>query len=419
MWVIRPLVLAMACASSVINANPVSSDNSHELYLKELKGYWSFDYENAIDHSGNELEGAFDGEAFFDKGVSGKAISINIDDENYLQINPEDNWTTAKPFAVALWLKPSEAPETPMSVLSRISEESDAGLVAYLDSELFLHIEVTDSSGGKIHSKTVSPLIMGDWQHLTINYDGAVSANSFFITINGFEAGLVSLSNSLMEPSSQEETASLNIGGYWGENDITAFSGLIDEIYLYQNVLNPSETFCLSQLGIDCLIPVTKGLTGEKGNKGDKGQQGLPGRPGETGVRGLIGNTGDKGKMGLQGLLGPDGNTGLFGTEGQSGQPGMKGKQGPVGPKGEKGLKGPEGPQGSRGDAGPIADGYQDLPPGSLSGYCHVIPSTKKITLYSGAAATTSSPTPTTYDCSCAPGWSRVGFDSKYWCVKN
>ncbi len=416
----------LLCSASITSANDPFDPSNVGNWPKKQVGYWSFDYKDVRDHSEFNHSSILNGDISFAEGIQGYAAQFN-DSSSSMEFNVGDNWTLEEPFAFAAWIYIPGAGLS-QSIFSRVATNG-SGVATFVDEELYINIVITDIMYGSLHVKTKEKLHPGKWQHVSIGYNTGLSLQSTLVTINGFESNLESINNSLTTSPTHESISTFNIGYadpsiFFSSNVMTPpenFQGKIDEVYLFQNIINPVESYCLSQLGLNCLIPIQQGPQGEKGVKGPQGSKG---EQGPRGKQGEAGKQGERGPQGPQGETGPQGPQGRSGLPGLEGQPGV-GKTGPKGPDGQQGLPGVRGPQGEpgpRGDAGPIADSYQDLPKGSLSGFCQINKANQTITLHYGTAASTY-----TYRhnnqylnaCSCASGWTRVGDVNASWCIKN
>ncbi|MGI0117811.1 LamG-like jellyroll fold domain-containing protein [Zooshikella sp. RANM57] len=416
----------LLCSASITSANDPFDPSNVGNWPKKQVGYWSFDYKDMRDHSEFNHSSILNGDISFAEGIQGYAAQFN-DSSSSMEFNVGDNWTLREPFAFSAWLFASET-STNQSIFSRTAKNR-SGVTVFIDKNLFINVIIVDVTKGILHLKTEQKIEPKKWQHVTISYNTGLKLNSTLITLNGFEAGLKKIKSSLFTSPTHDSKSTFNIGYTSprlyilkpGVNRPENFQGKIDEVYLFQNIINPVESYCLSQLGLNCLIPIQQGPQGEKGIKGPQGPKGEQGPQGKQGEPGDQGEQGPQGPQGETGPQGPQGKSGLPGLEGQPGV-GKTGTKGPDGQQGLPGVRGPQGEPGPRGDAGPIADSYQDLPKGTLSGFCQINKANQTITLHYGTAASTY-----TYRhnsqylnaCSCASGWTRVGDVNASWCIKN
>jgi hypothetical protein len=96
-----------------------------------------------------------------------------------------------------------------------------------------------DSDGSQpwtIYDRSQGSLTAGQWVHLASTWNGAQIINY----VNGVAVGTVSFTGTMNSAS----TAFLAIGvnsGYYNQPNATAFTGAIDDLYLYSRALSASE----------------------------------------------------------------------------------------------------------------------------------------------------------------------------------
>jgi concanavalin A-like lectin/glucanase superfamily protein/deoxyribonuclease NucA/NucB len=201
---------------------------------------YSFEGGSARDSLGDQdLDGTIHGAAFTPDGKSGDALDFDGQNDYVSVPGISDALDLTGKFTVEAWVKPDQLPG-PMTVLGM--EYAGPNPYSYL-------LDASSSSGTPIASiqpedgslKTASapgPLPLQTWSHLAVTYDGSQMS----LLINGT---VVDTTSSAPPRSSDGD---LQIGGstLWGDY----FDGKIDEVRVYQGVLDPGE------LGDDIQAPV-------------------------------------------------------------------------------------------------------------------------------------------------------------------
>jgi hypothetical protein len=179
------------------------------------------------DASGNANTATISGATWNVSGKFGKALSFNgssslvtIPDSNFIDL------TTG--MTLEAWLNPSALSGWRAAML----KEASGGL-AY---SLYAHDNAprpaaTINTGGIDRSTPgTAALALNTWTHLAATYDGA----TLRLYVNGAQVSSLAVTGNLIT-----STGALRIGGntIWGEY----FSGLIDEVRVYNRALTPAE----------------------------------------------------------------------------------------------------------------------------------------------------------------------------------
>jgi hypothetical protein len=179
------------------------------------------------DASGNGNTGEISGASWTTSGRFGNALSFNGAD-NLVSVADASSLDLTTGMTLELWVNPSALSGWRTALL----KEAPSGL----SYSLYGHDNVprpaaTVNTGGTDQSAVdSSPLALNTWTHLATTYDGA----TLRLYVNGVQVGNVAVTGSLTT-----STGALRIGGnaIWGEY----FSGLIDEVRIYNRALTPQE----------------------------------------------------------------------------------------------------------------------------------------------------------------------------------
>lgn len=163
----------------------------------------------------------FDGKAYLD---AGRDLSLDIDDR----------------FTVSLWVKPRAGDG---SLVSRMQDrDKGKGFGVHLRDGR-AHVNLTSNwNDDAIRIETEQKLELDRWHHLTVTYDGSVAARGVHVYIDGKQAPVKVLLDSLYRPfrnAGRAFTEPLRVGAGWGPQ--LRFRGLIDDLRLWRRVLKADE----------------------------------------------------------------------------------------------------------------------------------------------------------------------------------
>ncbi len=167
------------------------------------------------DISGHYLHGrTIAGETAFGSGMVDKALTLTADDQIELGAVTVD---TAKPFTLALWIKPSsdKAEEIPILTAAGIELRTEA---SHYQPELKRAARLQVNLGRALRMQSREPVIIGDWTHVAFTWDGNGKAA---LSIDGEPAAADILENNLTGPF--QSTAPIRIKGYRGSLDDIRF----------------------------------------------------------------------------------------------------------------------------------------------------------------------------------------------------
>ncbi|MCP4610923.1 MAG: LamG domain-containing protein, partial [Planctomycetes bacterium] len=200
--------------------------------LGDLVLHWPLDGD-AIDLSGNGFDGTVGGTANWVGGQSGLALDFD-GTSTYIDL---DDQVVEGTFTIALWLKPRDIPYTSGYYAVMHTDAWSAG-------SLHMHLRANTSlfngdvnSGPGSSSTTV--LQADEWYHcaMTITNEGGSTSQMY---ING-----------VLENEGSGGTATAYVGdlnfGAWHDGGERYYHGLMDDIRIYDHVLDEDEIFAAMQ----------------------------------------------------------------------------------------------------------------------------------------------------------------------------
>jgi glucose/arabinose dehydrogenase/chitodextrinase len=181
---------------------------------------------SAADSSGNGNTGAVSGAAWATAGRYGSALSFNGTSSRVV-VPDADSLDLTTALTVEAWVRP-----TALSAWRTIAlKERSGGILYSLYANEAGNRPVGQVDIGGEHNALGSGVLPLDtWSHLAVTWDGT----TLRLYVNGTQAGSTTVTGTLLDSSGP-----LDIGGngVWGEY----FSGLIDEVRVYNRALGDSE----------------------------------------------------------------------------------------------------------------------------------------------------------------------------------
>ncbi|MGI0117812.1 LamG-like jellyroll fold domain-containing protein [Zooshikella sp. RANM57] len=386
-------------------------------------GLWDFDKIEAqqiIDQSNNAYNLQLpENASLAEEGKNSKSLRFN---QELTSLVIPNSWLGENSHAVSFWFKPDAALNT-FSLIRKMNHETQAGYqLQVTNNRLELVLKSSQGVTVKVQSTTLTDL--QHWQHFTLSFDKE-QPQPLHIAINGRPVLFnKTIDSSLFSGTQLKNDSAIEIG-LSTDSAIKNFTGLIDQLSIYDRSLSFFENQCLFNQGDDCwqFAEGPKGTRGIPGNKGEEGKKGELGEDGTKGNQGPVGNAGPQGKTGLQGEQGPSGKQGQPGQNGKPGPEGDPGPQGARGQQGDPGDKGPKGEKGDRGEAGLVGLSFYDIPENTLVGSC-TINNNQVVSVQSPAIALQQGGKSI---CSCEAGWEAVPLSglfggsgiSHFTCLKN
>lgn len=209
-----------------------------------LVGYWKFDEgtgNTSADASGNNRTASFNTTTAWDTGLSGQATRFNGSDSLVslpLNLNTSGQTAVKNPSSVSLWFKPNQdLRTTPQGILSSDSFDSCGSLrIESNSNKLYLsqrcygfpYIDITGDNW------------VNQWVHLVVTID-STGQKAY---INGDYRPLIS------HGSQNINWLIATIGRRNSGGSYLFFDGLVDEVRVYNRVLNMAEVQQLYNLGV-------------------------------------------------------------------------------------------------------------------------------------------------------------------------
>jgi hypothetical protein len=231
--------------------NPLASDIGDSYVLNTLKNglvaYYSFNG-NAYDESGNGHNGVINNAPFL-PGVNGSAINFSGDISSYINAG---NWNFPDSFSISVFFN---LKDTSTGYLSRMI------IAKYDDPNIDFFIDIKDQAtyysarlGFKSKNNTQTYYISDStklypkkWYNLIVTYNGK---NLVQMYINGKLKWVKSNITTLgVASSSVPVTIGKAYNNPFSSNDAD-FAGKLDELRVYNRVLNPQEIFEINDAGI-------------------------------------------------------------------------------------------------------------------------------------------------------------------------
>ena len=173
--------------------------------------------------------------------------AADFDEEPQVSFDTAGGFNTAKPFTIAMWLKP-DGPSG-MAILQHFEKSPKEGpgyeiAVDYCNKtncNVIVRMRSAGDSSG-IDVKSTEGLTLEDWNHLAVSYDGSGKAKAIQIYVNGRPVGTTVTLNKLTPASFEKGQAQIG-NKEWG----TPFKGQLSQLRFYNRRLYAGEAY---QLGL-------------------------------------------------------------------------------------------------------------------------------------------------------------------------
>jgi len=217
-----------------------------------LVGSWTFDgpdmaADTAYDRSGNANNGTLTNGPVRTEGKIGQALSFDgVDD--YVDISNESafDFERTDPFSISAWVKyPAGAPT--QSIVSKMQNSGNFPGYEWKAETVNhrLSLNLRDSSAGSIaRTSSFDSLMPGIVYHVLMTYNGNSTADGISFYINGVDQ---SLSSAGSFSGSMLNDTNVSIGRNLA--DAGGYSGLIDDVRIYNRALSPDEIKRLYNMG--------------------------------------------------------------------------------------------------------------------------------------------------------------------------
>ncbi len=236
----KTLVIAIAIifiGTSFVSALDVNSENEtvttdiSQLDINDgLVGYWSFDFENAEDESGNGNFGMVYGATAVD-GVSGRAFQLDGNND-YIMVSDSLSLDITQEITLSAWvLFNTISTGDPPVILYKRGDGNDGdekyklGVDGFGVGKVDFRLNSVPFEGGN--------LFLSRWHHVVGTFDGSVKK----IFLDGVEVADETYSSTI-----QTSSRNLYMGvdqDEWNQNQF--LDGIIDEVRIYSRALTKDE----------------------------------------------------------------------------------------------------------------------------------------------------------------------------------
>ena len=200
-----------------------------------LVGCWTFDgsYTKAPDCSGNNNVGTLTGGPTKTAGKIGQALDFDGVDDS-VEIPPASSINNLAALTWSGWLKIDDLSNSPTFA----DKGSFGGWTLSFSTNLLRFFK---SFVGDLDILSVDTFSTGSWIHIAVTYSGGTSASSVKMYRDGIQIA-TSGSDGSGAPGS-DTTNSFALGCGWNEGCLAGlfFSGLIDDVRLYNRALSDAE----------------------------------------------------------------------------------------------------------------------------------------------------------------------------------
>jgi len=235
--------------TTIANANKIDSINNTSDSMFEnfnltdgLVGYWSFNNQSnvAYDDSGNNNNGINHGATWTENGIQGGALDFERDLGNYL--NFSSPVLNTPPYTICAWVKPESLPSNDnWFIICNGAETSHS-----YGFSIYVHDPTLSPRSYHFSSKNVDAKGNGldylvdnnEWIYLCGTWDGSLNQDSIKFYVNGEIIGMATPIETIVNGPERNLFIGKDTDG-WGSDDTGHyFDGLIDEIKIYNKVLN-------------------------------------------------------------------------------------------------------------------------------------------------------------------------------------
>jgi len=174
-----------------------------------------------------------------DVGRSTGAFQTN--DKSYVQLGDVANFDWKDKFSFGAWLKPDGDSGSPISRMDSDHDFRGWDMMLQGGRPAFHLINKWPDNALKVISKTALP--MGQWSHVIVTYDGSASPSGVRIYVDGDST------EKDVEANSLSATTKSGVGARIGRRTETSeFSGLVDDVVIYNRVLAADEVRAMASI---------------------------------------------------------------------------------------------------------------------------------------------------------------------------
>lgn len=171
-------------------------------------------------------------------GVKGKAVQLSGDDEVKLNVG---NFKRSQPFSISLWLNTPDVKERAV-VFHRSRAWTDAASRGY---ELLIEEGKLSAAlihfwpGNAIRVKTVKPVLINEWHHVVVTYDGSSKASGFALWLDGKRVETEIVRDHLTKQITGGGGDNISIGARFRDRGFT--KAMVDDMRIYGRELGTAE----------------------------------------------------------------------------------------------------------------------------------------------------------------------------------
>lgn len=197
------------------------------------------------DESGFANHGTIYGAAYTN-GIKGPSLMFDGQNDYVRLVDNGSIGINGTDFTICVWICPESLPENEQGIIAKVQNTSEKEYAFSLNgSRLQLDIETAGNNGmARSTSQIVFP---GHWQHIAVAYDSQSMTPGFFVSGNR-----VQLESNTIFGQSQLIDEDIYIGMWGGSYFSKFFHGKIDELRIYNYLLNDEEISRLANnLGLE------------------------------------------------------------------------------------------------------------------------------------------------------------------------
>jgi hypothetical protein len=175
----------------------------------------------------------------FEEGITGKAFSFNgVSSSIKIPSSPSLNLSAGNGFTIMAWIKPTDVDGIRPMFQWRENERPVSFGIGLRPSENGLLCgTATDAPGGRFVLSNPGVLVSGSFQHIAFTYDKVSGLGKIYL--NGIVVAQRKLWGQIGAKGDLSISYRNTIQGSWDSN--RSYSGLMDEIALYNRALSSSE----------------------------------------------------------------------------------------------------------------------------------------------------------------------------------
>ena len=207
----------------------------------ELVAHWSFERQEGgsiLDETDNQHTGTISGQPEIVPGIVGNAIRFSSSDQVVTVADADDlDFTATESFTLSAWVKVEDYGQDWVTILRKGQDTSTGwyclGLVNPQGGSAF---NFGAPNSNNINNGKKAPL--NEWVLMTAVQDGAKGNRTLYLNGSAVATG---------PAAGQENSSVLTLGASWNPARPEAFTGLLDEVQIYNYALSSEEVAGLYQ----------------------------------------------------------------------------------------------------------------------------------------------------------------------------